>query len=832
VSTITRERVSRARAAFEATWHDPTGPLGALRQVQNIPIARRYMVTAFAFFLLGGLQAVVLRVQLASAESAFLDARRYNELFTMHGTTMMFLFVIPFIEAVATYVLPLMLGTREMPFPRLTALSYWTYLAGGIFLYASFVVGAVPDSGWFAYVPLSNREYSPGLGLDFWDIGLSVAEVAAIGAAAELTVGILRMRAPGMGLHRLPLFAWSMLITAVMLVCAFTPLIVGTAMLELDRKGLTGFFDPGVGGKPLLWQHIFWVFGHPEVYIMFLPAVGIVCHVVQTFARRPIVGYPAMVLSMVAIGFLSFGLWVHHMFATGLSPVALGLFAAASMMVAVPSGVLVFGWIATLALGRPLWRTPLLFALGFVAIFVLGGLTGVMLAVVPFNWQAHDTYFVVGHLHYTLIGGAVFPFFAGLYYWLPKITGRMPSERLGRWNFWTMFVFFNVTFFPMHVSGILGMPRRVYTYPAGLGWEVPNLVTTLGAFGFAAAVLLFLVNLAWSLRRGPAAGADPWGADTLEWSEASPPPEAQFPRLPTVAGRHPLWSPAGDGDPGLAAQVAALDDAPARWRGGLAVSVAEARPVALLHFPGPTIAPFLMTVGFVFIFTAALLDAPGPFAAGALITGAALVVWFWPQRSERLALDEARGGATPGGLPLAVAGPASNGWWGTIVFVATLAIALATLLASYVYLLDGRLGDARPGGWSLPALAAAAALLAGGLTWWSGSAHRPGSRRLALALTQLLVLGSGGLSAGASAMRGLTPRADAYASAVFALEGFQWCVAAVAAVMLLVAQLWAWLAPADVRGLAVTLNAGLVTRFAAATAAVVFVAVYVAPWLA
>jgi len=818
------------RAAFAAAWHDPTGVLGVIRQVQNIPIAQRYMVTAFAFFLVGGAQALLLRLQLATPEGAVLDDATYNRLFTMHGTTMMFLFVIPFIEAVASYVLPLMLGTRDLPFPRLTALSYWTYLFGGLFLYASFPAGAVPDGGWFAYVPLTSREFSPGLAMDFWDIGLSVAEVAAIGAAAELGVGILRTRAPGMALHRLPLFAWAMLITAVMLVLAFTPLIVGTAMLELDRKGWTRFFDPGAGGRPLLWQHIFWVFGHPEVYIMFLPAVGMVCHVVQTFARRPIVAYPAMVLAMLAIGFLSFGLWVHHMFATGLSPAAMGYFTAASLMVAVPSGILVFGWIATLWLGRPSWRTPLLFAAGFIAIFVLGGLTGVMLAVVPFNLQAHDSHFVVGHFHYTLIGGVVFPFFAGLYYWVPKITGRLLSERLGWWNFWTMFVFFNVTFFPMHVAGVLGMPRRISTYPAGLGWEPANLVSSVGAFGFAAGVLLFVVNLGWSLRRGAPAGANPWGADTLEWSESSPPPEAQFPRIPLITSRHPLWRDGARADgAGAPASLAALDEMPVRWRGGVVVSATEAEPVAVVHLPGPTVAPFAMAVAFVLLFTGALVEAGWLLAAGGAGTAIALVIWFRPRPSERAALEDAARGVLA--LPLATGGPASNGWWGTVALVVTLATALATVLASYVYLLDGRLGGVQPGPWE-PAAVGAAAALAGSLAmWWV--ARRARGRRAGLAAAAICTAVSVAASAfGHSRAEGLVASASAYASSVVALLGCWWIAAVVAGAMLAAALLWAWLAPADARGEAVALNAGLMVHFVAATAVVVFATVYVTPWLA
>jgi cytochrome c oxidase subunit I+III len=835
---------STPASAFERAWRDPSGILGVFRQVQNIPVAHRYMTTAFLFFLAGGLLALFLRAQLATSENTLLDARTYNQIFTMHGTTMMFLFVIPFIEAVASYVLPLMLGTRDLPFPRLTALSYWTYLFGGLFLYTSFLVGAVPDGGWFAYVPLSGPEYSPGLALDFWDIGLSVAEVSAIGAAAELTVGILRMRAPGMALHRLPLFAWAMLITAVMLVLAFTPLIVGTAFLELDRKGWTRFFDAGAGGKPLLWQHIFWVFGHPEVYIMFLPAVGMVCHVVQTFARRPIVAYPAMVLAMLAIGFLSFGLWVHHMFTTGLSAVAMGFFTAASMMVAVPSGVLVLGWIATLWLGRPVWTASLLFAVGFIAIFVLGGLTGVMLAVVPFNWQAHDSHFVVGHFHYTLIGGAVFPFFAGLYYWLPKITGRMLSERLGRWNFWTMFVFFNVTFFPMHVTGILGMPRRVYTYAAGLGWELPNLISSLGAVGVAAGVAFFLVNFGWSLRRGRPAGPDPWGGDTLEWSESSPPPEAQFARVPVIASRHPRWPRFSD-DAGAAvapAPVTGLDYAPTRWRGALLVSVADARPVAVAHMPGPTIAPFLMATAFVFVFAAALVEWLSLLVIGALIGLTALAIWLWPRASERAALEEGGVASPAGRLPLAVAGPLANGWWGTVSLIVTLATALATILASYVYLIDGQLGRMDPGPWRVQALATAAAVFASGAAWWTAR-HTPAAtretpparqrwrRRLGLGAIAALLTASAAISTVAFAGTPLAPRESAYASAVAALLGFQWAVVALTLAMLTIALAWAWLAAGDPRGHGVALNATLVVHFSAATALIAFVTIYVTPWL-
>ncbi|HEX6434372.1 MAG TPA: cytochrome c oxidase subunit I, partial [Gemmatimonadales bacterium] len=582
--------MSRLPQTFEETWDQPKGFIGFLATIDNIPIAVRYMVTSFGFFIAGGILALLMRVQLARPENGFVDPHTYNQLFTMHGTTMMFLFIIPFLEAFANYLIPLLNGTRDLPFPRLTALSYWTYLFGGIFIYSSWFFGLAPDGGWFAYLPLNAKQYSPGLNMDFWDIGLSVAEVAALGAAAEMIVGILRMRAPGMSINRLPMFCWAMLVTSTMIIFAFTVLVVGTAMLELDRKELTSFFNPNTGGDPLLWQHLFWVFGHPEVYIMFLPAVGIMSHIVQTFSRRPLMSYTLMVLALVATGFLSFGLWVHHMLVTGISFVALGFFAAVGAVVAIPSGINVFGWIATIWAGKPVWRTPLLFSVAAIIIFTIGGITGVMVAAVPFDFQAHDTYFVVAHLHYVLFGGSIFPVFAALYFWFPKFSGRMLSERLGWWSLGLMFVGFNLAFGPMHWSGLEGMPRRVYTYPTGLGLEQYNLLSTAGAFMLALGIILTLVNFAISLRRRPNAGSDPWGGDSLEWSETSPPVNAQFQSIPVVRSRHPMWDqltlkPVEGDDPEVVRAARALDGRPERWRGSLVVGVSDGRPLALAHLP-------------------------------------------------------------------------------------------------------------------------------------------------------------------------------------------------------------------------------------------------------
>jgi len=833
---------------FDETWDQPKGFVGMLATIDNIPIAVRYMATAFAYFLIGGALAALMRTQLARPENAFVDAATYNQLFTMHGTTMMFLFVIPFLEAFANYLIPLHNGTRDLPFPRLTALSYWTYLWGGLFIYASFLFGLAPDGGWFAYVPLNLKEYSPGLNMDFWDIGLSVAEVAALGAAAEMIVGILRMRAPGMSINRLPLFCWAMLVTSVMIIFAFTPLVAGTAMLELDRKGLTRFFDARFGGDPLLWQHIFWVFGHPEVYIMFLPAVGVTSHIVQTFARRPVVSYTLMVLAIIATGFLGFGLWAHHMFTTGLSAVALGFFAAASMAVALPSGVNVFGWIATIWLGKPRWRTPFLFSLGGIVIFVLGGVTGVMVAVTPFDLQAHDTYFVVAHLHYVLFGGSIFPIFAGLYYWVPKFSGRMLGERLGWTSAVLMFVGFNVAFGPMHWAGLEGMPRRVYTYPAGLGLEGYNLASTIGAGVLALGVLLSVVNFAWSMLRGAKADADPWGGDTLEWSEQSPPANAQFGAIPVVRSRHPMWDqttlrPVADDDPEVAMAARALDRRPERWRGSLVVGVMDGRPLAVAHLPRRSIWPFVVSLGFLLLFTAALLEHAWVALAGLALTAFGVGGWFWPVDTEEIAIRE-NGVLDPQApdeagddvrLPLAVGDRSANGYWGTWVLLAILATALATFLAGYFYLGAGP--DPVPDGEVPPPLrwataAAVAALVAALLTRWMvrDVDDRRDARRW-LPILLLLVAHAALVALLVLSWResGLDASRSGYASAVLSLVGYCGFVGAGVACMLLAGLLWAWRRPADPRGRGVALNASLVSWFAVVAWLVVFVCAYLWP---
>ncbi|MGD9614563.1 MAG: cytochrome c oxidase subunit I [Alphaproteobacteria bacterium] len=529
----------RLHKQLEAVWGTPPG-LPRLAAVNHSIVGRRFIVTAFVFFAIGGILAMLIRAQLATSHSAFLGPEIYNQIFTMHGTVMMFLFAIPMFEGLAMYLLPKMLGSRDMAFPRLSAYGYWCYLFGGSILIIAMAVGLAPDSGWFMYTPLSSQPYSPGIHSDIWLIGITFVEISALSAAIEIIVTVFKVRAPGMSLDRMPLLAWYLLVTAFMMLFGFPPLIVGSVLLEIERAFSFPFFDPGRGGDPLLWQHLFWLFGHPEVYIIFLPAAGVVSTVLPVLVRREIIGYMWIVVSIVALAFLSFGLWVHHMFATGIPHLALAFFSAASTAVAVPTVVQVFAWVGTLLAGRPQLKVPMLFLLGFFFIFVLGGLTGVMVAIVPFDWQSHDTHFVVAHLHYVLVGGFVFPMLAAAYYWLPHFTGRLPRVNLGTATFWLIFVGFNLTFFIMHWTGLLGMPRRVYTYDADTGWGWANLISSIGGFLTAIGFALFTIDIFLHRAFGRRRVRNPWGAGTLEWAMPIPPPSYNFASIPEVRGREPV----------------------------------------------------------------------------------------------------------------------------------------------------------------------------------------------------------------------------------------------------------------------------------------------------
>jgi len=533
----------QAERALSALWTRPPGLIGWLCSTNHKDIGRRYVITALIFFVLAGLLAAAMRIQLAFPENHFLGPDLYNQFFTVHGTTMMFLFAVPIMEGLGLYFVPLMVGTRNAAFPRLNAFGYYAFLGGGLLLWGGLLLNAGADAGWFAYTPLSGPDYSPGHRVDIWADMITLTEISALSGAVVTLTTVFKQRAPGMSLNRIPLFVWAQVVISFMIICAMPAVMLVSGYLAMDRLANvnTHFFNSAEGGDSLLYQHLFWFFGHPEVYIIFIPATGMVSMIVEAFSGRRVFGYPVMVLSLIATAFIGFGLWVHHMFATPIPLLGRSFFSAASMMIAIPSGIQIFCWIITLWTGRPRLHVPLLFVCGFILLFVLGGLTGVMLASVPLDLQMHDTYFVVAHFHYVLIGGAVFPLFGALYYWFPKWTGRMLNESLGKWNVWTLFVGFNVTFFPMHILGLHGMTRRVYTYVAETGWGSLNLLATIGAGIIGVSVLLFVINVVSALRRGVFADANPWLAPSLEWATTSPPPAYNFYNLPSVSDAEPLW---------------------------------------------------------------------------------------------------------------------------------------------------------------------------------------------------------------------------------------------------------------------------------------------------
>jgi cytochrome c oxidase subunit 1 len=616
-------------------WAREPGLWGWLREVDHTAIGTRFVVTAFLFFAAGGVEAALMRLQLSRADSHLIGPDLYNRLFSTHGSTMMFLFAVPVMQGVGTYLVPLMLGARNLAFPRLSAYSYFTYVIGGLLLYLGFSLRAAPDAGWFAYTPLSGPAFAPGKRVDVWAQMITFTELSALATAVNLVVTIFKHRAPGMSITRMPLIVWSFLAISFMIIFAMPAVMIASSCLALDRLVGTHFFNHAEGGDHLLWQHMFWFFAHPEVYIIFLPALGMISSILPAFTRRRVVGYDVVALSTVTTGFVGFGVWVHHMFATGLPQLGESYFTASSLIITIPTGLQIFCWVATLWGARLRFATPLLYVLGFFVTFLIGGLTGVMLASVPLNLQVHDTMFVVAHLHYVLIGGAVFPLIGAVYYWFPKATGRLFNERAGHWSFWLLLVGFNVTFFPLHQLGLHGMPRRVYTYLHESGWSQLNLLATAGTAFIAASLLVSLFNIIHSRVHGAAAGDDPWQADTLEWSTSSPPPPGNFPAIPLVSSRHPRWdAPAGESGPSTVTGLAT------DRREVLVTTLLDAAPDHRAPSAGPSIWPLagsLVTgVGFI-----GSILTPWGLPLGLLLGLPVMVGWFWPKgRPNELAAQQ------------------------------------------------------------------------------------------------------------------------------------------------------------------------------------------------
>ena len=561
-----------------------------------------YGATAFVFLLIGGLEAMLIRWQLMKPDNDFVSAETFNELFTMHGTTMIFLALMPLSAAFFNFIIPLQIGARDVAFPRLNAFSYWVFLLGGLFLNASFLVGAVPSGGWFGYANLTSIQYSPGVNIDFWAMGLQILGIASLAAAFNFIATIINMRAPGMKLMRMPVFTWMAFITQFIIVTAFPVITVALVFLVFDRMFGTTFYNAAAGGDLLLWQHLFWLFGHPEVYILILPTMGMVSEILPTFSRKPLFGYPVIVYSGMMIGTIGWGVWSHHMFATGMGAAADTYFGAASMLIAIPTGVKIFNWIATMWGGKIRFTTPMLFSIAFIMLFTIGGISGVMHASPPTDLQQTDTYFVVAHLHYVLFGGGFMGIFGAIYYWWPKVFGRLLNERLGKLHFWLAFIGLNLTFFPMHLIGMLGMPRRVYTYSAELGVGGMNLTATIGALTLGFSTLVLVYNIWHTAAKGERAGKNPWGAATLEWAMSSPPPVYNFSVIPEVTSRLPLWTVGGTNE---------IPDVPPK-------------PI---HVPGGSYWPALAALGLVGFFTGALMHSLWVAIAAAVVLGVSVFKW-------------------------------------------------------------------------------------------------------------------------------------------------------------------------------------------------------------
>lgn len=773
-------------AELEESWGTDRTLRARLATVDHKIIGKRYLITAFVFLIVGGIEALLVRGQLARPESSLLTPGMYNQLYSMHGITMIFLYAAPVLSGFANYLWPLVLGTRDMTYPRLNALSYWIYLAAGLFLYVSLPLRAMPDDGWFNYLPYASHAFNPGAGIDFYSLSLLFLGISTTIGSVNFIVTLCKSRAPGMSLGRMPIMVYGTLTASISNLFAIPALTAACAFLYLDRHLGTRIFDPARGGSVLLWQHLFWLFGHPWVYIIVLPAMGMATQIIVTLCRRPIVGYWWVAGATIATGALGFVVWVHHMFSAGMSAAVMSVFAANSMLIALPTGVSVFAWLATIWYGRVRINTAFLYVGGFIVLLVIGGVSGVITAAVPFDWQVTDSYFVVAHLHYVLLGINVFPVVAALFYWFPKMTGRHLDERLGRWGFWIMFAGTNVLFFPMHLLGILGMPRRVYTYPAGMGWSLMNLVETLGGVLFAAGVAVLLFNILRSARRGVTATRNPWGAPTLEWLSRSPTPAYNFATIPTVASGHPLWEDRMQPPPAVRSTLTG-DPELLEESSMVITSVRSARAVGVMRMPEDSLWPVLLALALLLGFAGLLVDRWLVVALGAVGALACLVGWFWPgSKSDPNESVDTRFGR----LPLNGSIRESIAKWGVAALMTTEGSFFAAMLFSYCYLFFTQQAPWPPHGPPEIRLASlnTLILLLSSLTLivCDRRLRRADVRgvRLWLGLTMLLGVGFLTIQGVEYARRSVSPGDDAAASLFYTITGFHGAHVAAGLIML------------------------------------------------